>query len=815
MLSVALATMLVSQMPAAVRRVEKPDTGENAHYVGNRAPLTPSYFRKLPVGSIKPEGWVRKQLELQADGFIGHLTEISPWLEKENNAWLSPTGEGKNAWEEVPYWLKGFGDTGYLLGDKRIVDEAKTWIEGVLSSRRPNGYFGPASNLVSNNGKPDVWPNMVMLNALQTYHEWSGDPRVIDLMTAYFKWQLDLPEEDLLLSYWEKHRGGDNIASVYWLYNRIGEPWLLDLVHKIHRRGADWVGGIPDGHGVNFAQAFREPAQYGVLSKDPAHTAATERNYQTFRKDWGQVPGGLYGADENVRKGFHDPRQAAETCAMVEMMLSHEMLLTLTGDSVWAERCEDVTFNSFPASMTPDLKALRYLTAPNMAVGDKASKSPGIQNGGPMFLYDPKDHRCCQHNVSHGWPYYAEHLWLATAGNGLGVALYAPSTVKAKVGEGTEVTITETTDYPFADTVKLTLSTPKTVRFPLTLRIPRWCEKPEMKVNGEAVAIPAGNGGYVVLERDWADKSTVELRFPMAVTTQTWEDHQGAVSVHRGPLTYSLAIGEKYTKEGDKDWPAWDLRSTTPWNYGLTLDAVSFRTTVRKLKPDVQPFSREHNPIEIETEGQRIPAWQLDMYGLVPPLQQSPASTTQPEEFIKLVPMGSARLRVTVFPRTTSEREDPYKPWGPKDWVAPPKPKPSLPASASHVYRGDTVNALTDGLVPRHSNDQLIPRFTWWDHKGSTEWVDVTLPQPKAISEARVYWFDDRGDGGGCRVPQSWRLLAEVDGKWQEVQTSGPYGVDLDRFNTVRFKPVKASTFRIEAKLQEGYSSGILEWQLK
>ena len=117
MLLLLAATVAMSSPDFSVKYVSRPTVGMNDYYVGNRAPLAPTPFRKLPVGAIKPEGWVLKQLQLQADGFVGHLTEISPWLEKKNNAWLSPTGEGDHGWEEVPYWLKGFGDLGYVLGD--------------------------------------------------------------------------------------------------------------------------------------------------------------------------------------------------------------------------------------------------------------------------------------------------------------------------------------------------------------------------------------------------------------------------------------------------------------------------------------------------------------------------------------------------------------------------------------------------------------------------------------------------------------------------------------------------------------------------
>jgi len=146
---------------------------------------------------------------------------------QENNAWL---GTGNDyGWEEVPYWLKGYGDMAYILGDKKMIDEAKTWIEAVFKSQRSDGYFGP---WIEKNGKPDLWGNMIMLRCLQSYYEYSGDSRVIDLMTKYFKWQLNLPDDRFLKDYWENSRGGDNLLSVYWLYNITGDKFLLDLAEK-------------------------------------------------------------------------------------------------------------------------------------------------------------------------------------------------------------------------------------------------------------------------------------------------------------------------------------------------------------------------------------------------------------------------------------------------------------------------------------------------------------------------------------------------------------------------------------------------------
>ncbi|MDR3689682.1 MAG: glycoside hydrolase family 127 protein, partial [Fimbriimonas sp.] len=561
--SLAILACFASVAPASdstVRFSALPAFGKDDFALSSRAPLAPSAFEKLPIGSIRPNGWVRKQLELEAQGFTGRLTEISPWLKKQNNAWLSPTGQGINGWEEVPYWLKGFGDLGYVLGDRRIIDEAKIWINAVIASQRPNGYFGPESNLTANNGKPDVWPNMVMLAALKTYYEYSGDRRVLSLMSRYFQWELTIPDKEFLLSYWEPQRTGDNMDAVLWLYDHTGDKGLFELVEKLHRCGANWAGGVPNWHGVNMAQGFREPAEYYVLKKDPKLVRATETDYETMRRLYGQTPGGLYGADENARPGYHDPRQAAETCTMVEMMLSDEMLLRITGDPVWASRCEDVTFNSLPASMTADLKALHYLTSPNMVQIDKGSKSPDLQNGGPMLLFNAYDHRCCQHNASHGWPYYAEHLWLGTAGNGLATALFAPCQLTARAGNGSPVTIVEDTQYPFDETVRFRMKTAKPNRFPLTLRWPEWCKKPALTLNGMHLKVTGMPGGYLTIARTWRNGDRLTLTLPMEVRLQSWAGNKGSLSVERGPLTYSLKIGEKYVRQGGTDkFPSYEI----------------------------------------------------------------------------------------------------------------------------------------------------------------------------------------------------------------------------------------------------------------
>lgn len=657
---VLTALMLTSCNPQTdINTVDQPDLQvKNSHYVGNKAPLVNTPFIKLPVGSIQPAGWVKKQLELQADGYFGHLGEISSFLIKDNNSWLSTDGTGDHGWEELPYWLKGYSNLAWILQRPDMIEESKLWIEAVLNSQQADGWFGPdkgrtgaATNL---EGRVDLWPNMIMLFILQDYYSYSPDERVITLMSNYFTYLNGIADDQFLIGYWPSNRGGDLLYSVYWLYNHTGNKMLLELANKVHRKSVNWVDGIPDWHNVNMSQSFGEPATFWMQSQDSAHLLAANRNYEEIRKLYGQVPGAMFGSDENCREGHTDPRQAIETCGMVEMMLSTEILFTISGDVAWADRCEDVAFNSYPAALTADMKALRYLTSPNMVQSDAGNKSPGIQNGGPMFLMDPNRHRCCQHNQGHGWPYYAEHLWAASCDNGLAAVLYAASEVKAIVGDGIPVRFVQETNYPFDDQIKLTSYPDDPVKFPLYLRIPGWCTNPTLTINGEAWE-GSIEGQFFKVTKTWMTGDEILLTLPMQVNTRIWSDNKNSVSVDYGPLTFSLQIEEEYRQYGDyENWPAWEIYPASNWNYGLlpaSDDAQAFEVIFQEYPADDMPFTHQGNPITIKARGALIPGWGVDENNLIQPLPDSPVTTDQPITELTLIPMGAARLRIASFPQ--------------------------------------------------------------------------------------------------------------------------------------------------------------------
>lgn len=837
-IAVCLLTFALALMPniataqeneIQVQRLKRPTVETaNQHYVGNRAPLQRTPLVKLPVGAVRPDGWIKVAMQRQVDGLTGHLDEISVWLQKDGNAWLSKDGKGEWGWEEVPYWLKGYAVIGYMLDDQDIIDEAKVWLNGAIASQRTDGNFGPDRRF-DDDGSQDFWANMVMLDCLRAYYEQSGDQRVLETMTRYFRYQLGVPDELFLTHYWQKMRGGDNMASVYWLYNRTGDKFLLELAEKIHRNTANWAmeNDLPNWHNVNIAQGFREPAQFAQQSKDPSLTEATYRNFEHIRKLYGQVPGGLFGADENARQGYDDPRQGYETCGIVEHLLSDEMLLCITGDPFWAEHIEQVAFNQAPASFMPNYRALRYFVAPNQLTSDAKNHSPGIANPGPFFMMNPLSHRCCQHNHSHMWTNVTQYIFTATNDNGLCVSTYIPSHVTAKVADGQEVKIQMATQYPFRDTVDLTIDCDSKVAFPLMFRLPEWCDQPSIKINEQSIDIPSGDGNFVSINRSWSSGDKVQLTFPMATVVKRWPGNHDSASVHYGPLTFSLDLKPTVTQvPGDKStvwdalwlddvdldqWCAYDVYPTTDWNYALAMkpdqenQLQQLQVHQEPWPEDDYPFAAGSAPLRLTVSAKKVPQWKEDAFHLIAVLQDSPVKTDQPVETVNLIPMGAATIRVSAFPVAAEGDQEATQ------WEEPTTL--DYEASASHCFEGDWVGAIADGVLPESSDDLTVPRMTFWDHQGTAEWLKAEFDSPRTVDSIGVYWYDDTGRGA-TRPPKNWSLSYLKDnGEWEKVDAK-TFPTEIDQLNQVDFSPVTTKALRIDLQSQPNLTSGVLEWKI-
>ncbi|MCK5637226.1 MAG: glycoside hydrolase family 127 protein, partial [Flavobacteriaceae bacterium] len=211
------------------------DTSKS-NYLQNRAPLQVKPYLELPLGAIKPEGWLLEQLENMKTGLTGNLDKVYPEVVGKRNGWLGGDGDG---WERGPYWIDGLLPLAYILDDEELKKKAQPWIEWTLNNQQESGYLGPIpfdtppayEAGIQRGQRKDWWPKMVMLKILQQYYNATQDQRVITTLSKYFKFQLkELVNTPLdHWTFWADRRAGDNMQVVYWLYNITGDDYLLEL----------------------------------------------------------------------------------------------------------------------------------------------------------------------------------------------------------------------------------------------------------------------------------------------------------------------------------------------------------------------------------------------------------------------------------------------------------------------------------------------------------------------------------------------------------------------------------------------------------
>ena len=624
------------------------------------AKLAPTVFTQLPLGQIRPAGWLRRQLRIQAHGLSGHLDEFWSSVGPESG-WLGGPGE---SWERGPYFIDGLLPLAWQLDDEDLKAKAMRFVEWTLNHQAPSGMIGPAGN-------DDWWPRMVMCKVLSQYHDATGDPRVIAVLTRYFHYQLaTLPTRPL--RDWSKFRWQDQVLVVEWLYERTSDVSLLDLARLLERQGYAWIEAFAnfkhcgvtsradvevssrgdrskamETHGVNNGQALKTAAvRYRLFGEPATELNNFKRQIATLDRFHG-MPNGMFSCDEHLA-GL-DPTHGTELCTVVETLYSLEVALATFGDASIGDRIEKIAFNALPGTFDDDMWSHQYDQQSNQILVGLNSK-PWTTNGPESNLYGLEPNfGCCTANFHQGWPKFTSSLWMSSPDGGLVASLYAPCEVETIVA-GQKIFVSVETDYPFRQDVRIVLSPKTSVRFPLRLRIPTWAQGATIRINGQLQAIDASPETFALIDRLWAQGDIVDLHLPMVPSVSRWFNHSLALT--RGPLVFSLEPGQNWVKLRDRGLTAdWQVYPSKAWNYALLVDERSAaQIDVVESPVGSKPFAARAAPVKLRLRGRRIDAWRSED-GVAAPVPDGLQSSSLPLEVLELIPYAAAKLRITAFPQ--------------------------------------------------------------------------------------------------------------------------------------------------------------------
>lgn len=629
----------------------------------------------IAYGQLQPTGWLADQMRLQMDGITGNLDENWGCVSRFSD-WLGGTDNG---WERPPYWLDGLVPLAYLLKDGKGMEKAAMWMDWSLRSQRENGDFGP---IYRTDGFEEslFWPKYVMLKAFVSYYEATGREEILTFMTKYMKFCNGLMDT-FQLSGWNEARAGDFVYTIFWLYEKTGEEFLLELAHKVNEKALNWTDFMenlpfvrPTGVYYNFSKIFRETTRsslYDVMAFHKTHIVnvvmavkqplmmyretgdrryleAVYKGIESLTRCHGQVTG-VFSGDEHL-SGLA-PTQGTELCSVVEYMFSLQLLLEATGDALFADLLERVAYNALPATITEDFRGHQYDQQVNQVLVSLDQRD--WYNNDPdsnLFGFEP-NFGCCLANMHQGWPKFIKNALLTDSRNHtLWAAVYMPMTARVTMGNQ-EIQVQEETLYPVDGQVKFTFRCPEPAEFTFKMRIPGWCKAYTIAVNGEKTdcAVEAGYGAITRTFRD-QDVITLTMEMDVVVNRKPWY-HNGA-TVERGPLLFALKIQEEWKALGYSipAYPDYEVRPGSPWNYALDL-TEKFTVELDVGKLGKQLFSYDHCPVCIHTRGFLLPHWQLEHNSAgdlpVSPVEENLLGQKQD---ITLIPYGATALRISLFP---------------------------------------------------------------------------------------------------------------------------------------------------------------------
>jgi DUF1680 family protein len=476
------------------------------------------------------------------------------------------------------------------------------------------------------------------------------------------------------------------------------------------------------------------------------------------------TPDSIQKVHQAYGRAYQLPNSTAhnETCANIGNMLFNWRMLQVTADAKYADILETALYNSVLSGVSLDGKRFFY------------TNPLRISNDFPYKLRWPKERTeyiscfCCPPNTVRTLCEAQDYAY-SLGKNSVYCNLYGGSQLETLLNGKDRIKLTQTTNYPWDGNIKILVEkTPEKV-FSLFLRIPEWCEKATLAVNGQKIESENKANSYTEINRKWKKGDVVELSLPMPVRRIQANDHvqddRGKLAIQRGPVVYCI----EGTDQGDKHVFNKYIPENTTIDFKYQKDLLNGVVTLNGT-------ARE---IDRDADGRLV---EKDV-----PFTAIPYSTWNNR--------GTGEMAVWIPSR---------------DSYAKATPEPTIASRATSV----NVYGVNDQWDPTSSGDISKPYLYWWLKEGSEESVEYAFDLPETVSNVEVYWLDLDQYDGNYRVPESWKLYYKEGEDWKEVEAKGACTTKKDTYNSLDFSPVKTRGLKITAKLQKGVSGVIIEWKV-
>ena len=615
-------------------------------------------FKPLHISEIKPQGWLKKQLEIQLNGLSGNLDKFYPQI--KDSSWFGGEAEG---WERAPYWLDGVIPLAWLLDDKPLKLRIKKYMDYIIDHQFEDGWLGPkdmnSEIYAFNNASYDIWGQILATKVLTQYYEITGEIKVIEAVENCLKC-IDRQIDRNPLFNWGQARWYETLIAIYKVYEIKKEQWLIDLAVKLEAQGFNWKAFFDNwpfekptekkrwnymSHVVNNTMAVKCGALWWKLTGKEEDKQFVYEMIDKLEKYHGAVVGCTTG-DECL--AGTSPVQGTELCSIVEYMYSLETVISILGDSEFSDRLEKIAYNALPATLTEDMWAHQYDQQVNQIECSVKENRTWTDNKADanIFGLEP-DTACCTSNFSQGWPKLASSLWMKTEDGGLVCTVYAPCIVKTEIN-GVKVEINIKTDYPFKNKIHVNIKAESKIRFPLYLRVPEWADKIYLK--SESIEKTIDKKGFFSLNLDWENENDINVEF--ISKPKLINHHKKLHAIQHGSLIFSLNINAEW-KRINSDDPLkalphgdWELYPNSDWNY----------TLIKENSPEVNysdisyiPFSEKKPPITLEAFAKKI-VWGHKNGSADDITGETVNIINNIKEKLVLVPYGCTKLRITEFP---------------------------------------------------------------------------------------------------------------------------------------------------------------------